>query len=59
MHPKDVPLSEWKDSWLRLTVAGLCNQNEYIMMQDREKRMRGLPVTRDEMIKYIGDNSVR
>lgn len=53
VHPKEVPLYEWKDGWLKMTVAGYSKKPEYLVMTDQEKLNRGYPVTREEMIAYI------
>lgn len=53
VHPKKVPLYEWKDSWLKMTVAGYARKPEYLALTDHEKKDRGYPVSREEMIEYI------
>ncbi|MTJ93889.1 MAG: hypothetical protein F8N36_13675 [Desulfovibrio sp.] len=51
-HPQNTPLSKWTDGWLKMSVAGH-TAPEYIVMHDHEKRDRGWPVTRQEMIDLL------
>lgn len=50
-HPQNTPLSQWPDGWLKMS----CSDEKvlYIIMHDHEKREKGLPVTREEMIAYL------
>jgi len=51
-HPQNVPLSQWTDGWLTLSV---CNHTDpsYMGAHDHEKRERGWPVTRQEKIDLL------
>ena len=52
-HIRDVPLEDWPPGWLKLQVASLLNKPDYILMTVREKEGAGLPITPDEMRKFI------
>jgi hypothetical protein len=52
-HPKDVPLDEWRDGWLTMTVASYLDLPGYVMMYDIEKKRAGYPVSRQEKIDFI------
>lgn len=51
-HPQNVPLSEWSDGWLKLSVASHAGAS-FIMLRDDEKQAQKLPVSRDEMIDFL------
>jgi hypothetical protein len=53
MYPSSTPLSKWLPGWLKLEVAHLLNKPEYLVMYDDEKRLRGYPVSEDEMRQFI------
>jgi hypothetical protein len=55
-HIRDVPLERWPSGWLKLQTASLLNQPGYILMTNKEKRDCGLPVSEEEMRKYIEEN---
>jgi hypothetical protein len=52
-HIKDIPLEKWPPGWLKLQVASLIGNPEYILMRDHEKRHANLPVSAEEMRAYI------
>ncbi|WP_234053677.1 MULTISPECIES: hypothetical protein [unclassified Xanthobacter] len=54
-HPQNVPLTEWTDGWLKMSV---CEYTDalYLVAHDEEKRARGWPVTREEMIALLVAN---
>lgn len=54
-HPQNVPLSQWTDGWLKMSVSSYTD-DYYIMMHDHEKRERGWPVSRQEMIDCLVAN---
>ena len=51
-HPQNIPLSEWTDGWLTLSI---CEHTDvrYVLSHDHEKRDRGWPVTREEKIALL------
>ena len=51
-HPQNVPLSEWNDGWLKLSVAHHTG-TEFLLATDAEKRANGWPLTRAEMIALL------
>lgn len=51
-HPQNIPLDRWTDGWLKLSVAGHTVAS-YIALHDHEKRERGWPVTRADMIAFL------
>ena len=51
-HPQNVPLCEWTDGWLNLSV-GWHTDASYLISSDQEKRERGWPVTRQEKIALL------
>lgn len=51
-HPQDVPLIEWTDGWLVLSVCSYTDAT-YMIATDEEKRERGWPVGRIEMIALL------
>lgn len=52
-HPKDVPISEWRDGWLMFETASLLDKPEYILMFDSERKAKGFPASREERIAFI------
>lgn len=52
-HPKDIPIEQWTPGWLRMECANLLDRPDYILMHDHEKRAAGLPVTGQEMIRFV------
>jgi hypothetical protein len=53
MRIKDIPLEQWPPGWLKLQVASLMNNPDYILMHDYEKRKAKLPVSAKEMREFI------
>lgn len=51
-HPQNVPLDEWTDGWLKLGVAAHAG-HEWLWLNEHEKRGRGLPADRSEMVAYL------
>lgn len=51
-HPQNVPLHQWTDGWLKLSVA-MHTDPFFLAMHDHEKRAKGWPVTRAEMIALL------
>ena len=52
-HPKNTPLFEWPQGWLKMEVASLYNAPEYPVMTDDEKRKALMPVRDGEMREFI------
>jgi hypothetical protein len=52
-HIKDIPLEKWPPGWLKFQIASLMGSPEYLLMHDHEKRKAKLPVSIEEMRKYI------
>lgn len=51
-HPQNVPLEQWNDGWLKMSVS--CHVDPtYLIAHEHEKRERGWPVTRQEMIEFL------
>lgn len=53
-HPQDVPLNEWTDGWLQLSVANHFGA-QYLFSHTNEKAKNGWPVTHDEMVAFLID----
>lgn len=51
-HPQNVPLDRWTDGWLKMSVAGHTDV-AYLVSHDHEKREKGWPVTKAEMIEFL------
>jgi len=51
-HPQNTPLEQWNNGWLVLSVAGHVDPL-YIVSSTQERRARGWPVTRDDMISFL------
>ncbi|BCB21969.1 hypothetical protein [Bosea sp. ANAM02] len=51
-HPQNVPLHQWTDGWLKMSVA-MHTDALFLMAYDHEKRAKGWPVTREEMIALL------
>ncbi|MFG1250067.1 hypothetical protein [Xanthobacter flavus] len=51
-HPQNVPLSNWTDGWLKLSVAHHTDVH-FLLASDDEKRAKGWPLTRAEMIALL------
>lgn len=52
-HPKDIPLSQWSDGWLKMEVASLLDTPGYILMSDAEREREGYPASRDQRADFI------
>jgi hypothetical protein len=52
-HIKDIPLEEWPPGWLKLEVASILRSPDYIIMNNREKKDAGMPVSAEEMREFI------
>lgn len=52
-HPKDVPLSEWTEGWLKMEVASLLDTPGYVLMSDSEREQEGYPASRDQRADFI------
>lgn len=52
-HPKDIPLSQWSDGWLKMEVASLLDTPGYILMSDVENEREGYPASRDQRADFI------
>lgn len=48
-----TPLEQWTDGQLKFEVASQSNIPQYIIMFDEEKVNNSLPVSREEMIKFL------
>ena len=55
-HPQNTPLRQWRDGWLKLSVAAAVS-HRYLTMSDPEKAERNLPASREEMIKFLIDKN--
>lgn len=51
-HPQNVPLSNWTDGWLKMSVAHHTDVR-FLLASDDEKRTKGWPLTRAEMIALL------
>lgn len=51
-HPQNVPLDEWTDGWLKLSIAGHLGV-EYVWMNEAEKQSRGLPSSKAGMVAFL------
>ncbi|MFG1270808.1 hypothetical protein V5F40_22920 [Xanthobacter sp. DSM 14520] len=51
-HPQNVPLTDWTDGWLKMSVASYTDVR-FILATDDEKRAHAWPVTRAEMIALL------
>ena len=56
-HPKTTQLEDWPEGWLKFKCASLLKNPQFLAMYDHEKKESGLPITKDEMIKFIKDNA--
>lgn len=50
---KDVPIEDWPPGWLKLEICRLTREPDYLDMSDHEKVEHGLPVTEEEMRKFV------
>ncbi|WP_315922983.1 hypothetical protein [Mesorhizobium sp. SP-1A] len=53
-HPQDVPLNEWTDGWLQLSLANHLGA-KYLFAHNHEKAENGWPVSHDEMVAFLID----
>ena len=51
-HPQNVPLSQWRDGWLVLSVCSHTDPT-YMIATDQERTERGWPVGRQQMIDLL------
>lgn len=59
MIPRDIPLEQWTNGWLKFDVARKLDYPIYLVMHDHEKRQMGFPVTREEMIAFLKKDEKR
>lgn len=52
-HPKDTPLDQWPEGWLKMEVASLLDTPGYVLMREDEKQRAGYPCTSQEMREFI------
>lgn len=52
-HPKDIPLSEWSEGWLKMEVASLLDVPGYILMSKDERKRADYPSTRVGRMEFI------
>ena len=55
-HPKDTPIEKWPAGWLKLEMASLLKNPNYIIMHDYEKERENYPVTNEQMVEFIQNN---
>jgi hypothetical protein len=53
-HPQNVPLNEWSDGWLTLSVCQHTDPS-FMIANEQERRRRRWPTTRQEMIDLLID----
>lgn len=51
-HPSEVPLNEWTDGWLTMSVASHLDVG-YLFAHDHEKEGKGWPATREQKIAFL------
>lgn len=51
-HPQNVPLKEWMDGWLKMSIAVHLGRG-WLWLNGHEKRSRGLPYPREEMVAFL------
>lgn len=51
--PNDLPLDKWPVGWLKLEVASLTREPDYLIMSPHRKVTLNLPVTEEEMRLFV------
>lgn len=51
-HPSEVPLNQWTDGWLKLSVASHL-EAQYLFLHDHEKKEKGWPASHEEMVSFL------
>lgn len=51
-HPQDVPLNEWTDGWLKMSVAHHLDV-QFLFAHDHEKVKKGWPVSHEELVAFL------
>jgi hypothetical protein len=57
-HPSSIPVEKWPQGWLKLECASILTPT-FLIMHDHEKKAKGYPVTREEMIILIKSSPKR